>query len=400
MAFDPAATPEIELSTVITDIAAGPFGSNLKVSCFVPEGFPIIDGANLKGYKVTDNITKFVTEEKAHSLERSIAHRGDVVSTISGTLGQIAYIPDDSKYEGYLCSQRQFRITFDKEKVYTPYIVFYFHTQEGQHKILSFASQVGVPALAQPLKNFRKITVHLPSLKVQKQIAAVIESINDKIEKNNQINTNLFQQAQAIFNAHYQVAEEQRPFTSLIHVLGGGTPKTGNPEFWGGDIPFFTPKDVGTPYTFTTEKSITGSGLEHCNSRLYPRNTSFVTARGTVGKVSLAGKPMAMNQSCYALASDSIDPILVYFYTLNAIDSLKHKASGAVFDAIVTRDFDTEIISILSEEESTKVLSLITPMMDAIYINTKENQHLMELRETLLPRLISGEIDTTNVAIS
>ena len=54
---------EIELSTAITDIAAGPFGSNLKVECFVPSGFPIIDGANLKGYKVTDNITKFVTED-------------------------------------------------------------------------------------------------------------------------------------------------------------------------------------------------------------------------------------------------------------------------------------------------------------------------------------------------
>lgn len=93
---------EIELSTAITDIAAGPFGSNLKVECFVPSGFPIIDGANLKGYKVTDNITKFITEEKARSLSRSIAHRGDVIVTISGTIGQIAYIPEDSLYDEYL----------------------------------------------------------------------------------------------------------------------------------------------------------------------------------------------------------------------------------------------------------------------------------------------------------
>ena len=182
---------EIELSSVITDIAAGPFGSNLKVECFVPEGFPIIDGANLKGFTVTDNVTKFVTEEKAYSLERSIAHRGDVVSTISGTLGQIAYIPNDSKYEGYLCSQRQFRITFDEKKVYTPYIVFYFHTREGQHKILSFASQVGVPALSQPLKNFRKIKICLPDIETQKRIASVIEALNNKIETNQKINGNL-----------------------------------------------------------------------------------------------------------------------------------------------------------------------------------------------------------------
>ena len=183
-------TNEIELGAVITDIAAGPFGSNLKVSSFVDSGFPIVDGANLKGYKVTDNITKFVTEEKARSLHRSIAHRGDVVVTISGTVGQISYIPEDSQYSEYLCSQRQFRATFDTSRVYVPYLVFYFHTYEGQHKILSFANQTGVPALAQPLKNFRQIRLRLPEFMEQRKIASVIEKINDKIEKNEAINHN------------------------------------------------------------------------------------------------------------------------------------------------------------------------------------------------------------------
>ena len=397
MTFDSMMIPEIELSSVITDIAAGPFGSNLKVSCFVPDGFPIIDGANLKGFKVTDNITKFVTDEKANSLKRSIAHRGDVISTISGTLGQIAYIPEDSKYEGYLCSQRQFRITFDKSKVYVPYIVYYFHTREGQHKILSFANQVGVPALSQPLKNFRKIKVQLPSLETQKRIASIIEALNDKIEHNNRINENLEQQAQAIFSKYYDNAPNSQCFTSVISVLGGGTPKTSNPDFWNGDIPFFTPKDVGNPYTFTTEKSLTEAGLSHCNSRLYPVNTTFVTARGTVGKISLSGKSMAMNQSCYALASETINPILVFFYAKKAVESLKHKASGAVFDAIVTRDFDTEYINILSDADSQTVLSILDPIMDAIHTNAAENLRLSSLRDALLPKLMTGELDVSKI---
>ena len=213
----------------------------------------------------------------------------------------------------------------------------------------------------------------------------------------NDENDNLLQQAIAIFNTYYDEANEQRAFTSLIHVLGGGTPKTGVAEFWDGEIPFFTPKDVGSPYTFQTEKYITEVGLDHCNSRLYPMNTSFVTARGTVGKVSLAGKPMAMNQSCYALASDYVDPILVYFYVLKAVDSLKHKASGAVFDAIVTRDFDTETIRVLSAEDAQAVLESITPMMEAIHSNAEENMRLSLLRDTLLPKLMSGEIDISNV---
>jgi type I restriction enzyme S subunit len=184
-------TEKIKLEDVIIDIAAGPFGSNLKVSCFVDDGFPIVDGANLKGFKLTDNITKFVTEEKARSLHRSIAKRNDVVVTISGTVGQISYIPFDSKYEEYLCSQRQFRVTFDTNRVYVPFLVFYFHTYEGQHKILSFANQVGVPALAQPLKNFRLIEINMPDIETQKKIADIVETINSKIEVNDAINENL-----------------------------------------------------------------------------------------------------------------------------------------------------------------------------------------------------------------
>lgn len=184
-------TRTIELASVIKDIAAGPFGSNLKVSCFVDKGFPIIDGANLKGIKVTDNVTKFVTEEKARSLHRSIAVRGDVVVTISGNVGQISYIPHDSQYSEYLVSQRQFRVTFDAEQVYVPYLVYYFHTYEGQNKILAFANQTGVPALSQPLKNFKKITVDLPLLEDQKRVASICEVLTDKIENNNRINDNL-----------------------------------------------------------------------------------------------------------------------------------------------------------------------------------------------------------------
>lgn len=192
---------DYELSNAITDIAAGPFGSNLKVSYFTTTGFPIIDGANLKEFTVTDNITKFVSEDKARSLHRSIAKRRDVVVTISGNVGQVSYIPDNSQYAEYLCSQRQFRVTFDESKIYVPYLVYYLHSVEGQSKILAFANQTGVPALSQPLKNFRKIKINLPSLAEQKKIAAILSALDDKIELNNKINENLLQQALCIYTS-------------------------------------------------------------------------------------------------------------------------------------------------------------------------------------------------------
>lgn len=183
-------------------------------------------------------------------------------------------------------------------------------------------------------------------------------------------------------------------------MLGGGTPKTDKQEYWNGEIPFFTPKDVGKPYVLTTEKNITPLGLDNCSSRLYPVNTVFLTARGTVGKVSLAGVPMSMNQSCYALSGkNKFHQIVVYHYVLETVKLLKHKASGAVFDAIITRDFDTETVPLLSADQISAFLSVAEPIYSEIQNRTFENQHLATLRDTLLPKLMNGEIDVSNVKI-
>lgn len=202
-----------------------------------------------------------------------------------------------------------------------------------------------------------------------------------------------------MFANFYDHAETEVGFTGIIQILGGGTPKTGESSYWNGNVPFFTPKDVGSPYTLATEKTITEEGLTHCNSRLYPVNTVFVTARGTVGKVGLSGVPMAMNQSCYALVGKDIHPLLVYFYTLKAVDRLKHKASGAVFDAITTRDFETEIITTLSDDDAKDFLDVAEPIYQAILSNSIENLRLAALRDSLLPKLMSGEIDVSSITL-
>lgn len=390
---------KVVLSEVITDISAGPFGSNLKVACFVDKGFPIIDGANLKGYKVTDNLTKFVTEEKARSLHRSIAKRGEVVVTISGTLGQIAYIPDNSEYSEYLCSQRQFRVAFDPTRVYVPYLVFYFHTREGQGKILSFANQTGVPALAQPTKNFQNIEIDLPDLATQRRIANYGEILLKKIELNSQINDYL---AELLDSLWIKACTEGREclLSEVAVTLSGGTPKTNVPEYWKeGTIPFFSPKDVGNPYALETEKRVTELGVENCNSALYPVNTVFLTARGTVGKVSIAGVPMAMNQSCFAFYGIGIEQSAVYQVIKSAVRSLKAKANGATFAAINTRDLKIEEVTIPCEEGLERYQNVARGIHAFMLSNTKENLQLAELRDTLLPKLMSGEINVSKVDV-
>ena len=178
------------VSELIDEIAMGPFGSNIKVECFVDNGVPVLNGSNLVGFELSENSFRYVTPEKADSLNKANAHRGDIVITHRGTLGQIVYIPESSKSERYVISQSQFRVHCN-EKVLPEYLVYYFHTPVGQHKLLSNASQVGVPALARPSSTFQQIEVEIPDIETQKRICCLLSSLQQKISRNTEINDNL-----------------------------------------------------------------------------------------------------------------------------------------------------------------------------------------------------------------
>lgn len=399
---------EIELSTAITDIAAGPFGSNLKVECFVPSGFPIIDGANLKGYKVTDNITKFVTEEKARSLSRSIAHRGDVIVTISGTIGQIAYIPEDSLYDEYLCSQRQFRVSFDSSMVYVPYLVFYFHTFEGQNKILSFANQTGVPALSQPLKNFKKIHLCLPSLQEQRRIASIVETINDKIENNIKINDNLEQQAQSYFQELFVDNADPEWTTGTISdlgtVVGGSTPSKAKPEYYTeSGIAWITPKDLSnnkSKFVSHGENDITELGLRNSSASIMPEGTVLFSSRAPIGYIAIAAGEVTTNQGFKSVVpKPEIGTPFVYFFLKNTLPVIEGMASGSTFKEVSGSTMKNVPAVIPDAETLAKFSDFCAPIFAQQRILEEQNQSLATLRDNLLPKLMSGEIDVSAVQL-
>ena len=311
------------------------------------------------------------------------------------TLGYSARVPNSNRI--YLHNQRIGLVDVFNPNADKDYLYWFMRTPQYQKKIVATASGSTVKHTSP--SRICDVEINLPSIDKQKKIASLLTSIEKKIHISERINDNLEQQAAALFSSLYNRSNTEVRYTDLIQILGGGTPKTGETAYWNGNIAFFTPKDVGTPYTFITEKTITEEGLSHCNSRLYPVNTVFVTARGTVGKVGLSGVPMAMNQSCYALVGKETHQLLVYFYTLKAVDRLKHKASGAVFDAITTRDFDSEQIMKLSDDDAKAFLCVAEPMFQEVLNNSIENLRLSTLRDFLLPKLMSGEIDVSSVQL-
>lgn len=408
---------EYKLGDLIKDIAAGPFGSNLKVECFVESGFPIIDGANLKGFKVTDNITKFVTEEKARSLHRSIAKRNDVIVTISGNVGQIAYIPNDSKFIEYLVSQRQFRVSFDESAIDVPYLVYYFHTREGQHKILSFANQVGVPALAQPLKNFKAIELNLPSLPTQRRIASILSSLDDKIDLLHRENATLEQMAETLFRQWFVVEakeewEEGKLGDFVIETVGGEWGKE-NPEgdftkavqcIRGTDI---ADLNVGlankTPIRFVKESKF--EKIEPLNGDII-MEISGGTENQSTGRVTYINEdvkalfqhPIVFSNFCRLLRVDEKNSYflfcyLKYLYDQDEYFNLENGSSG-----IKNLDYKALLYDLTYPMPQDKRLIFefndnVSLYFKKINRNKQQIQTLIQARDGLLPKLMSNEIN-------
>jgi len=263
---------------------------------------------------------------------------------------------------------------------------------------------------AQIIKDY---VLKMPSLADQRRITSILSSLDRKIELNNKINADLEEMAQAIFKNWFVDFEPFKDgkfvdselgmipegwkvgrLTDVIKLMPGGTPKTSEPLYWdNGTIPFFSPKDVNGVYCFATEKHITETGLNKCSSNLYPKDTIFITCRGTVGKVCLAACDMAMNQSNYAIkAIDGYSQYYIFFLVKSVVERLIKKSNGAVFSAITSKDFNEEIL-IPSQKAVEDFTNVIDGFFRRIFTIGTENSRLSLLRDTLLPRLMSGELE-------
>ena len=150
------------IEEVAERVAMGPFGSSIKVSTFVDKGIPVISGQHLNGTLLDDNKYRFITEAHAEKLKQANVQRGDVIFTHAGSIGQAACIPQTSQFERYVVSQRQFYMRCDVSQISPLFMVHFFKTAEGQHKLLANTSSTGVPSISRPVTYLRSIKLCLP----------------------------------------------------------------------------------------------------------------------------------------------------------------------------------------------------------------------------------------------
>ncbi len=299
----------------------------------------------------------------------------------------------------------------------------------SQADISAYLTGSTMPKLTQA--NMNRIPVPLPPLPIQKRIAHILGTLDDKIELNRRMNETLEGMARAIFQSwfidfdpvHAKAAGRNtglpKPiadlfpvefqnselglipkgwrvlrFSDSVEVAGGGTPRTSVAEYWNGEIPWYSVVDApraGDVFVINTEKRVTSAGIENSSANILPAGVTIVSARGTVGKIALTGAPMAMNQSCYALRGKGGGAsYYTYFTTRCAIAAMQQLAHGSVFDTI-TRETLTRInVACAHADVVTQFEKLVAPMMMRILENVRQILVLQITRDTLLPQLLAG----------
>jgi type I restriction enzyme S subunit len=352
---------------------------------------------------------------------------GMLIISARGTVGELAQLKSSMAF-----NQSCYGIDAKKHYLDNDYLYYLLKLKIGELKSIAHGSVFDTITR----DTFENIEVELPSKEAQKAIAQILGTLDDKIELNQKMNQTLEEIAKAIFKSWFvdfdpvRAKAEGRPtglppeisdlfpdelvaseigeipkgwevyrFTDTFEFFSGGTPKTSVEEYWGGNIPWFSIADLNafSPWVTKTEKSITELGLSKCSAKLINSRTTIVTARGTVGKVALAGQDMAINQSCYAMAATTGYPYTwLYLQTLALVDQLRANAHGSVFDTITRSTFEQFLVLSAPKTVFAAFTEITSPLFERMRTSDLESKTLCELRDTLLPKLISGELRIPN----
>lgn len=250
------------------------------------------------------------------------------------------------------------------------------------------------------LGTFENISFPFPPLPEQQAIASVLSSLDDKIDLLHRQNKTLEAMAETLFRQWFiEEAKddwEDKKVLEVFSLLGGGTPKTSEESYWNGEINWLSGGDIAQnhkEFINNTIKTITRNGLNKSSTKLLPKFSTVISARGTVGKYTLLAKPMTFSQSNYGILPKNHDNYFFTYLVLGYIvDELISSAYGSVFDTITTRTFEDVKIRLPDFENINSFEKEITPIFLKKLNNIKQIQTLENLRDTLLPKLMSGEI--------
>jgi type I restriction enzyme S subunit len=364
--------------------------------------------------------------------KKSIRMNDILFSEIRPANGRWAFVEENA--DDFVVSTKLMVIRAKQDRLF-PKFLYQFLTSEDITKWLQHLAESRSGTFPQiTFAEIATIEIPLPPLAEQRAIAAVLGALDDKIELNRRMNGTLESMARALFQSWFVDFDPVRakldgrqptgldpetaalfpdsfedselgaiprgwkvcPLSEKIELLSGGTPKTSEPLYWDGDMPWYSVKDAPSAtdvWVIQTEKQVTTEGIANSATQVLPEGVTIISARGTVGKLALIGTPMAMNQSCYGVRGIAgYGEYFTYFALRQATAELQQRTHGTVFDTITRQTFDT-LDCIFPPANLTREFDrTVAPLLAQIRANLQQSRTLATLRDALLPKLLSGEL--------
>ncbi|MCC7163593.1 MAG: restriction endonuclease subunit S [Anaerolineae bacterium] len=375
-------------------------------------------------------------EENLHRVGEKVSRPSDVVFTSKGTVGRFAFVPPDLPkfvYSPQICFWR----VLDPKTIDPKYLYYWMHSREFFLQISGVKSQTDMADFVS-LSDQRRMHITLPRIDIQHAIAHILGTLDDKIELNRRMNETLEAIARAIFKSWFvdfdpvrAKAQGRQPvgmdaetaalfpdsfedselgeiprgwrvsrIGDEVRVVGGSTPSTKQSRFWDGEFHWATPKDLAslpTPVLVDTERTITDQGLEQISSGLLPPGTVLLSSRAPIGYLAISEIPISINQGFIAMVCvKELSNHYVLQWTRQNMDNIIGRANGTTFLEISKSNFRPISILVPPMSVLTKFSEQAVALHDKIVNNLHESAAILQMRDALLPKLISGEVQLEN----
>jgi type I restriction enzyme S subunit len=414
------------------NIQTGPFGSQLHASDYRRSGIPSIMPQNIGDNRVIEAGIARIGEGDVRRLARYLVRTGDIVYSRRGDVEKRALI--GHREDGWLCGTGCLRVRLGENGVNPQYASYYLGHPVVREWIVRHAHGATMPNLNTAILSACPFLI--PPLSEQRAIAHILGTLDDKIELNRRMNATLEAMARALFRSWFVDFDPVRAkmegrdtglpkevanlfpdrlmdsevgavpeewdvgvLDDAVELLNGGTPRTSVERFWNGDIPWYTAKDAPAPhdvFAVETERTITQAGVDNSATVVLPPRTTVISARGSVGQLACLGRPMAMNQTCYGIrGAGGYGDFFTYWLVRGTVDELRSRTHGTIFDTITRQTFALVNLALPPVSIADAFESVVLPIMERILSNLHQSGALAALRDTLLPKLVSGELRVT-----
>ncbi|MCF7853824.1 MAG: restriction endonuclease subunit S [Candidatus Pacebacteria bacterium] len=412
-------------------VQTGPFGSQLHASDYVSCGVPSVMPINICDGHIIEAGIKRVTEKDVNRLARHQMPAGNIVFARRGDVERCALVREEQA--GWLCGTGCLRLDLGHGVLVPEFAFYYLRHPDVRSWIVAHAVGSTMPNLNTSI--ISSLPVIYPKIAEQQAVIGVLRDLDDKIELNRKMNETLEETARAIFRSWFvdfdpvvAKAEGTQPthmspetaalfpdsfeeseigpipagwridqIGNAVKCVGGGTPRTTESRYWIGGVHLFaTPRDMSrlaTPVLLDTERHITDAGVGKISSGQLPAGTVLLSSRAPIGYLAVAETPVSVNQGIIAMVCDMELPnSYVLHWTRENMDEILSRAGGTTFAEISKRNFRPVPALIPEKNPLAHFTSVVEPLHRRIVENVRESTSLAAIRDTLLPKLTSGEI--------